>query len=172
MTNLNLYIENEYKNWKIDTEKYTQIAGKIFEFYMKTPAVYENCCLWGCEYNTVSFDFLFCGSNKTRKINKQYRGKDYPADIITFAIFADSAEEERFVLELEINLGEIIIGLDKVIEEAAKKEVPKETELIFLISHGILHLLGFDHKNEDEFKFVADNQKLALKNIGIEYDKV
>ena len=73
---------------------------------------------------------------------------------------------------MEINLGEIIIGLDKIIEEAQKKEISKEMELVFLISHGIMHLLGFDHQSEDEFNFVVKHQKLALESMGIKYDKI
>ena len=124
------------------------------------------------EFDTISFDFLFCDSKKTHEINKEYREKDYPADIITFAVFADSPKDERFVLDMEINLGEIIIGLDKIIEEAQKKEISKEMELVFLISHGIMHLLGFDHQSEDEFNFVVKHQKLALESMGIKYDKI
>ena len=82
---------------------------------------------------------MYCDGEKTHSINKEYRNKDYVADIITFAIFADS--DEKFIFDGEINLGEVIIALDKVIEEADKKNVTKEYELAFLISHGILHLL-------------------------------
>ncbi len=172
MINLNIYIENEFQNWEIDTEKYAQLVKKIFNFYISKPIIAENCCLKNYEYETVSFDFLLCDSTKTHQINREYRNKDYPADIITFAVFADSPADEKFVLDMEINLGEIIIGLDKIIEEAAKKNVDKETELLFMISHGILHLLGFDHQTEEEFRFVVDNQKQALNSMGIEYDKV
>ena len=77
-------------------------------------------------------------------MNKEYRNKDYPADIITFAIFAD--DDSRFVFDGDINLGEIVIALDKVIE-LSNAEVScaknKEQELYFLISHGLMHLLGF-----------------------------
>ena len=89
-------------------------------------------------------------------------------DIITFAIFADS--EEKFVFDGEINLGEVIIALDKVREEALKKGKTEEQELSFLISHGILHLLGFDHQTEDEYNFVVGLQNEALESIGIKYD--
>lgn len=172
MIDFNIYIENIYPKWTIETDKFVNTAKDIFRFYMSCPEIAENCCLKNCEYNKISFDFLFCDSEKTHQINKEYRQKDYPADIITFAVFADSPEEEKFILDLEINLGEIIIGLDKVINEADKKEISKETELIFLISHGILHLLGFDHQSEEDFKFVVDHQKLALKSMGIDYDKI
>lgn len=104
---------------------------------------------------------------KTHEINREYRNKDYPADIITFAIFADS--DEKFVFDGEINLGEVIIALDKVIEEAEKKGVTKEYELSFLISHGILHLLGFDHQTEEDYNFIMELQNKAL---GFVYDKI
>ena len=57
--------------------------------------------------------------------------------------------------------------MDKVIEEAVKKGVTKEYELAFLISHGILHLLGFDHQTEDDYNFVIDLQKKALEYVKI-----
>jgi len=118
------------------------------------------------EINKISFDILYCDSAKTLEINKEYRNKDYPADIITFAIFADSSE--KFVLDGEINLGEIIIALDKVTEEAANKGVSPEEELSFLISHGILHLLGFDHETEEDYNYIIGLQNLVIEDLGNE----
>lgn len=172
MINLNFECENLYTNWNIDKDKTLESAKKIFNYYINTPEIFDNSCLKNQEFDTISFDFLFCDKEKTHEINRDYRQKDYPADIITFAIFADSPENEKFILNLEINLGEIIIALDKVIEESEKKGISKEEELIFLISHGILHLLGFDHQTEEEFEFVVTNQKKALNSIGIVYDKI
>ena len=72
-----------------------------------------------------------------------------------------------------INLGEIIIALDKVID-GVNRDVSgssnREQELFFLISHGLMHLLGFDHQNEEEYNFVIAEQKKALRSI--EYDKI
>ena len=131
--NYNVFIENEYQDWDVDIESVETSVQKIFDYYMTCPEIADNCCLQGYEYNSVAFDILFTDSKKTHQINKEYRHKDYPADIITFAVFADSSVNERFVLDLEINLGEIIIGLDKIIEESEKKEVSKEIELVFMI---------------------------------------
>lgn len=172
MINFNLYVENEYKDWAPDKDKIVENVKSIFNYYMDCPEIFQNCCLNGYEYTTVAFDFLFCNAEKTHIINRDYRNKDYPADIITFAVFADSPDSEKFVLDMEINLGEVIIALDKIIEEAQKKEISKDSELLFMISHGILHLLGFDHQTEEEFDFVVKHQKEALKNIGIIYDKI
>lgn len=163
---LNIFSENIFENQEIDERKFIQIAKKIFRFYLTLPEISENCCLSGLDYSTISFDFLYCGSGKTHEINREYREKDYPADIITFAIFADAESDERFIFDGEINLGEIIIAVDKVQEEAVKKGVTFEYELSFLISHGILHLLGFDHQTEEDYNFVIGIQNKALESIG------
>ncbi len=168
MLSYNIFSENIYDDWEIDEKKYIDIAKKILKFYLSLEDVYKKSCLQDYDYDTISFDFLFCSSRKTHEINIEYRNKDYPADIITFAIFADS--EDKFVFDGEINLGEVIIALDKVIEESIKKDVTKEYELAFLISHGILHLLGFDHQTEEDYNFVIDLQNKALESIG--YDKI
>ncbi len=160
---LNIFSENIYENWPVDELKFINIAKKILRYYMSKPDVYSASCLSGFDFDTISFDFLYCDSVKTHEINREYREKDYPADIITFAIFADS--EEKFVFDGEINLGEVIIALDKVIEEAEKKQCTKEDELAFLISHGIMHLLGFDHQSEEDYNFVVGLQREALETI-------
>ncbi len=171
-TKINIDINNEFDNWNINEKEIINTSTKIFNHYLKCPEIISNSAIYGYKYNTLSFDILFCSQEKTHEINREYREKDYPADIITFAVFADSPKNERFVLDLEINLGEIIIALDKIIEQAKEKGIDKYSELKFFISHGILHLLGFDHQSEEDFNFVVSHQKSALKGIGIKYDKV
>ena len=163
-----IFSENIFPDWEIDEKKFINIAKKLLKYYLSKPDVFEKSALYGHDFDKISFDFLYCDSVKTHEINREYRNKDYPADIITFAIFADS--EEKFIFDGEINLGEVIIALDKVKEEALKKVKPEEYELAFLISHGILHLLGFDHQSEDDYNFVITLQNEALKSIGIIYE--
>ena len=160
---LNIFSENIYAGWDVDERKFINKAKKILKYYLSKTDVYNASCLYNQEFDTISFDFLYCDSTKTHEINREYRNKDYPADIITFAIFADG--EEKFIFDGEINLGEVIIALDKVIEEAEKKHCTKEDELAFLISHGILHLLGVDHQTEEDYNFVVGLQREALDAI-------
>ena len=72
-------------------------------------------------------------------------------------------DDAKFILDEDINLGEIILALDKVKEEAQKHNVTDEYELYFLIAHGILHLLGFDHQTEEDYNFVVSEQNKALE---------
>ena len=70
MIDYNIYVENEYSHWNIDTEKITKTVEEIFKYYMTCPEIYENCCLKDYEYDTVAFDFLFC--TLTLKLNTIY----------------------------------------------------------------------------------------------------
>lgn len=172
MINYNIEVVNEYPQWNIDDLNIADFARKVLEFYSAVPDICTKFCLKDYEYKTIAFDILFCDGEKTHEINRDYRQKDYPADIITFALFADAEEGDRFVPEFEINLGEIIIALDKIVDSAKEKGIDKETELRFMISHGIMHLLGFDHQTEEDFDFVVSQQKKALESMGIRYEKI
>lgn len=158
---INVFSENIHKELEVNEEEAIAIARKIFKFYLEDDTIYNDSCLFEQEFDCVSFDILFCDSEMTHNVNREYRQKNYPADIITFAIFADG--EEKFNFDNEINLGEIIISLDKVIENATDKNVSFEEELNFLISHGIMHLLGFDHQTEEEYNFIIEAQTSALE---------
>lgn len=165
MIKINVFSENINENISINERKFLTVAKKILRFYM-LQEFFKKSALWGYEYNCITFDILYCDNQKTHEINREYRDKDYIADIITFAIFADS--EEKFIFDNEINLGEFMISLDKVKENSEKNGTKFEYELSFLISHGIMHLLGFDHQTEEDYNFVVASQNDALKSLGIE----
>ena len=164
MTTINVFTENIYSGWKVDEKEVIDKTKKLLRYYLKE--LKGKSCLEGYDYKSLTLDILFCDSEKTHQLNRDYRDRDNPADIITFAIFAD--DENRFVFDNDINLGEIVIALDKA-EEMTNKDVSlaqnREQELYFLISHGLMHLLGFDHRDEAEYNFVIGEQRKALECI-------
>lgn len=169
MKTINIFSENIFEGWEVNEKDVIDKARKLLEFYLEN--LEKESCLADKEYDTITLDIVFCDSKKTQEYNRDYRNKDYPADIITFAIFAD--DENSFIFDGEINLGEIVIALDKVIE-GVNRDISlsknKEQELMFLISHGLMHLLGFDHQSEEEYNFVIGKQREALGSI--DYDKI
>lgn len=169
MTIINVFTENIFSGWVVNEEEIIDKTKIMLKHYLKV--LKDKSCLNGYKYKSITLDILFCDSEKTHELNRDYRDKDKPADIITFAIFAD--DENRFVFDDDVNLGEMVIALDKV-TEMVNKDVSlsknREQELYFLISHGLMHLLGFDHRYEEEYNFVVGEQRKALECI--EYDKI
>lgn len=169
MTTINIVTKNTYKDRNLDEKDIIDKTTILLGHYLKK--LEEQSCLNGYKYNSISLDILFCSSEKTHELNKEYRDKDHSADILTFAVFAD--DENRFIIDRNINLGEIIIAVDTV-EKMTNKDVSlaknPTQELYFLISHGLMHLLGFDHRDEEEYNFIIEEQRRALEKIN--YDKI
>lgn len=161
MTKLNIFLENTYETYSIDDVETHKKVIKMTEYILKDNDIYSKSCLFGREYETISFDIVFVNNEEIHRINREYRQKDSSTDVITFAIFADSPEEEKYIFDGEVSLGEIIVSLDKIEEQSKENNVSFEDELYFLVSHGILHLLGFDHLTEEEYKFMVNKQKEA-----------
>ena len=112
MTIINVFTENIYPSWGVNEKEIIDRTKIMLKHYIKKLG--EKSCLNGYSYKSITLDILFCDSEKTHELNRDYREKDKPADIITFAIFAD--DENRFVFDNDINLGEIVIALDKAEE--------------------------------------------------------
>ena len=166
MADINIFtdIVNDDIKTDMDEKDIIEKTRKLLEFYMSD--IGDKSCLFGEEYSSITLDIVFCDSEKTHELNRDYRNKDYPADIITFAIFAD--DENSFIFDGDINLGEIVIAMDKV-KEGVNRDISHSAnwkqELFFLISHGLMHLLGFDHQTEEEYNFVIAEQRKALESI-------
>ncbi len=158
MTQFNIFVENTYKNFNVDEQKIYSDTVKMTQYIFKNKNIILNSCLKNYKYKTVSFDIVLVDNEEIHRINKEYRKKDSPTDVITFAIFADSEETEKFIFDGEINLGEIIISLDKIETQAKENNLTFIEELYYIIAHGILHLLGYDHQNENDYNFMVATQ--------------
>ena len=97
--------------------------------------------------------------DEIHKINKEYRHKDYPTDVISFE--SDDEEDENY-------RGEIFLCVDKVYEQAKLYEHSNEREFAFLLVHGVLHLHGYDHMTEADEKVMFARQDEILKQAGLE----
>lgn len=113
----------------------------------------------------------FVTNEMIQSINKEYRGKDAPTDVISFAMEEMGEGEMEIVGSLEPRvLGDIIISLDRTKEQAADYGHSFERELGFLAVHGFLHLLGYDHMNEADEKEMFGKQEAILSSLGITRD--
>ncbi len=158
---LNIFLENICENFEPapDMRQLTDNTKKMLAFFLDNEEWVKKSCLNGEDFKTLSFDVVFCDNEKIHEINRDYRQKDTPTDVISFAIFADSEPAERFVFDEEINLGEIIISLEKTKQQAEENSHSFLDELYFLLAHGILHLAGYDHQTEETLNEMWNMQK-------------
>ncbi|MEC2182188.1 rRNA maturation RNase YbeY [Bacillus spizizenii] len=103
-----------------------------------------------------------------QQINKDYRGKDTPTDVISFALEEEGEGEVEIVgAEMPPVLGDIIISADRTREQAEEYNHSFKRELGFLAVHGFLHLLGYDHMTKEEEKEMFTKQKDLLDAYGL-----
>lgn len=95
-----------------------------------------------------------------RSINKDYRNIDKPTDVLSFPQF-DKIED---IMDGAL-LGDIVISIDTLKKQANENEIDVKREAAFLIIHGFLHLLGYDHIDEGEEEVMYDLQENILKSL-------
>ena len=110
----------------------------------------------------------FVDKSEIQVINKTYRDKDKVTDVISFALEED--EPEIIGLDMPRVLGDIIICTDVAKDQADSYGHSFERELGFLALHGFLHLLGYDHMNEEDEKEMFGRQKEILNAYGLTRD--
>jgi len=110
----------------------------------------------------------FITNAEIQEINRNYRGKDTATDVISFAM------EELGEGEMDIKiegaprlLGDILISVERAKEQASDYGHSEERELGFLAIHGFLHLLGYDHLEEEEEKEMTKKQEEILQSFGL-----
>lgn len=137
-----------------DRQKVKKLDKKIIKLI--EDAV-EECLIEESFDLNVELSLSFVDNEEIRYLNKTYRKKDYETDVLSFPM-----NEEIGDL---IILGDIIISIDKVIEQAKEYEHSFERELIYLIIHGMFHLLGYDHIKEVDKKMMRLKEKKIIKKL-------
>ncbi|MGW7927636.1 rRNA maturation RNase YbeY [Staphylococcus xylosus] len=141
----------------VQNEWLTQIDG-LLTFAKKQENIEEE----------AELSVTFVDKDEIQEINKMYRDKDKVTDVISFALEED--EPEITGLDMPRVLGDIIICTDVAKEQADNYGHSFERELGFLALHGFLHLLGYDHMNEQDEKEMFGRQEQILNAYGLTRD--
>ena len=106
----------------------------------------------------------FVEGEEIRNLNREYRDTDKVTDVLSFPQFDDLNEIPEFG---EICLGDVVICKDRALEQAEEFGHSFEREIIYLFTHSILHLLGYDHMEEDEKKEMRQREEEVMAHLGI-----
>jgi probable rRNA maturation factor len=104
---------------------------------------------------------------RVRKLNKRYRGIDSTTDVLSFSASDDAAGDQPFTLPVDCvrQLGEIIISYPQAMKQSMEFRNDIGYELRFLIVHGMLHLLGYDHELTEDEKRMKRREKAIVKRL-------
>ncbi len=115
-------------------------------------------------FKNGEISLVFADDAFVRSLNKEYRGKDKPTNVLSFP---QMEPEETFAPQHFISLGDIILAEETVSREAAEQDKPLDAHISHLIVHGTLHLLGYDHIDDEEAEKMESLEIKILSTLGI-----
>lgn len=154
------FAEIEYVNFD-ENKDYEELINKVLEECFKTEKLddyklYISVTLTNPEY--------------IRKLNKEYRDIDKETDVLSFPMFEKEEIKDLKDLTFEETLGDIVVSIDRVKEQANEYGHSFERELAYMIVHGFYHLMGEDHMVEEEKEQMRKKEENVLGKLNIVRD--
>lgn len=113
---------------------------------------------------TYELSLQFASDAEVQTLNQTYRQKDQPTDVLSFAALEDGIPRSS---DQPLYLGDIVISVDTAARQAATRSHDLISELAWLTTHGLLHLLGWDHPDEDSLQAMLKMQDQLLSQVGV-----
>lgn len=146
---MEIYYDDRQDDIKI-SEEIKDLIEKSIAAVLKVEELDEN----------IEVSVSFVGDEEIRELNRDYRGVDKSTDVLSFPM------DDEFILDNRI-LGDVIINTRRVREQAEELGHSNEREFSYLTVHSILHLLGYDHMEDEDKRQMREREKLAMKELSI-----
>ena len=152
----------EISYWEIEANKeFEEIIQKVVETCFKQEKLKDT---------NFYISVALTNPENIRKTNKEYRNIDKETDVLSFPMFEKDELEE--ILQKRENmvedvLGDIIISIEKVEDQAKEYGHSFERELAYMVVHGFYHLMGYDHMKEDDKKQMREKEENILNKLNI-----
>lgn len=146
---MEVYYDDRQDDIKI-TEEIKTLVEKSIASVLKIEEIDEE----------VEVSVSFVSDEEIKDLNRDYRGVDRSTDVLSFPM------DDEFIIDKRI-LGDVIINTRRVMEQAEELGHSYERELSYLTVHSILHLLGYDHIDDEDKKKMREREKLSMKELEI-----
>ena len=147
---INVDVFSNEKGWSTKIKKKQKFFNEVCKAF---PQKYK------FSKKKVSFSLMLSNNNQIKKLNKNFRNKNKPTDILSFPL------KKKIKIERKTYIGDIIISYDFINKPKTQKiEIFKE-RLIKIFIHGFLHLLNFDHKKNTDYKKMLKEEKRIFKSV-------
>jgi len=142
---MEILINNRQKKIKFNPRRIRAITEEI----MKFEGAPEN----------AELSIVFCDDDFIQKLNNHHLGKNRPTDVLSFPM-----DEEEFETEVRL-LGDIVISVESATRQAAKLHHSVALEVVFLLVHGFLHLMGYDHMNKTDLTKMKNREETICRHL-------
>ena len=163
-----IYVDNRQEKIEVD-EKLVDLLKNVIEFALKEEEVDVEC----------EVSLLFVDNDEMREINNETRGIDRATDVLSFPML--DYENKKVFKEMyknyefsqsdcdgeELVLGDVVLSLEKALEQSKEFNHSFEREASYLVVHSILHLLGYDHMEEDDKVIMRKREEEILNKLNI-----
>ena len=150
---MNLLIANNTSE-ELDLDLISEKAEKTIKEVLRVEKIEEN----------VEVSLSIVDKDEIHILNRDYRDVDRPTDVLSFPLDEEGFDQDGNPILL---LGDIVICLDVAKDQAEDFGHSLEREIMYLICHSTLHLLGYDHIEEDDKKEMRSKEKEIMKNLGV-----
>lgn len=168
---LMIQIDNRQDKYKVTSELEELVTAAV-----------DNVLKYESFEKPAEVSIVFTDDEGIRVYNKQFRGKDSATDVLSFPMldyddgYEDDGEVEVGVEDLdlengEVVLGDIVISLERAQEQAKEYGHSFEREAAYLTVHSMLHLLGYDHMEDDDAKIMRQKEEDVLTAMNLVRDK-
>lgn len=156
------YIEIEFVNIE-ENEEWQEIINRVATECFETEKMQKI---------NMYLNVILTNSEYIREVNREYRKIDKETDVLSFPMFEKEELEElkKQPEEIEEVLGDIIISIPRVNEQAKEYGHSFERELAYMIVHGFYHIIGYDHMEEEEKIVMRAKEEAVLNKLNIKRD--
>lgn len=163
-----IYVDNRQEKIEV-TDKFVEKLENVINFALKEEEVFVDC----------EISMLFVDNEEIREINNETRGIDRATDVLSFPmldyedkkVFKEVYKDKNFDITFmdgeELVLGDIVLSLERALEQSKEYNHSFEREACYLVVHSVLHLLGYDHMEEDDKKIMRKREEEILGKLDI-----
>ena len=166
---LNLEVSIDCTSWKKTLPDYEAIISKSVEMiFLKLP---EGPAI--NKFPNIELGVVLCDDARIRKLNREYRGNDSATNVLSFeGLSVDQRDDyfrsDKVAPNSPFSLGEIYIAFQTMEKEADDAAISLGDHFSHMIIHGILHLFGYDHIQDEEAEIMEAHERCLLSHLGID----
>jgi probable rRNA maturation factor len=151
------FLSDKFKT-TLDKETINLLEKTLNEFLLKKDEILFNIC------QEAELTIHLITDEEIKTVNNERRQKNKATDVLSWKMYENELAENYL-------FGDILISDDYNIKQSKEKKISLKEELMFLITHGFLHLCGYTHENDEDEKVMNMYTLAILKEIGIDYSK-